>query len=261
VVSREIAHSAESCAGFFPPVLFGQPAGGFITEPPRWLAKQDRWEEARATLCRVRNLPADHPYVEEEFAAISTQLEKLEPAISARSCSNWVEMAANSSSTYGWSAGRLRTRQNYGSLLNIEGPAMYLVPLAMQGLPAVLLFFGMLLCNESPRWLAKQDRWEEALFHQVPEAGASDKCAFLFQLGGNGRKLLFHVWVVIPAVLLFFGMLLCNESPRWLAKQDRWEEARATLCRIPKNRSTAGRPCIASGTRYIAGPSMLSSEP
>jgi hypothetical protein len=28
---------------------------------------------------------------------------------------------------------------NYGSLLNIEGPAMYLVPLAMQGLPAVLL--------------------------------------------------------------------------------------------------------------------------
>ncbi|KAJ5834369.1 General substrate transporter [Penicillium robsamsonii] len=51
---------------------------------------------------------------------------------------------------------------NYGSLLNIEGPAMYLVPLAMQGLPAVLLFFGMLMCNESPRWLAKQDRWEEA---------------------------------------------------------------------------------------------------
>jgi hypothetical protein len=51
---------------------------------------------------------------------------------------------------------------NYGALLNIEGPAMYLVPLAMQGLPAVLLFFGMLLCNESPRWLAKQDRWEEA---------------------------------------------------------------------------------------------------
>ncbi|KAJ5487845.1 hypothetical protein N7530_002145 [Penicillium desertorum] len=40
---------------------------------------------------------------------------------------------------------------NYGALLNIEGPAMYLVPLAMQGLPAVLLFFGMLLY-----------RWEEA---------------------------------------------------------------------------------------------------
>ncbi|KAJ5774556.1 General substrate transporter [Penicillium paradoxum] len=51
---------------------------------------------------------------------------------------------------------------NYGSLLHIKGSAMYLVPLALQGLPAVLLLCGMLLCNESPRWLAKQDRWEEA---------------------------------------------------------------------------------------------------
>ncbi|KAL4760789.1 sugar porter family MFS transporter [Aspergillus foveolatus] len=51
---------------------------------------------------------------------------------------------------------------NYGSLLHISGAGQYLVPLAMQGLPAVLLLVGMLLCNESPRWLAKQDRWEEA---------------------------------------------------------------------------------------------------
>ncbi|OJJ59355.1 hypothetical protein ASPSYDRAFT_56960 [Aspergillus sydowii CBS 593.65] len=51
---------------------------------------------------------------------------------------------------------------NYGSLLHISGTAQYLVPLAMQALPAVLLLIGMLLCNESPRWLAKQDRWEEA---------------------------------------------------------------------------------------------------
>ncbi|CEJ54477.1 hypothetical protein PMG11_00785 [Penicillium brasilianum] len=51
---------------------------------------------------------------------------------------------------------------NYGCLLHLKGSAMYLVPLAMQALPAVLLFFGMLFCNESPRWLAKQDRWEEA---------------------------------------------------------------------------------------------------
>ncbi|KAJ5224111.1 hypothetical protein N7468_008653 [Penicillium chermesinum] len=51
---------------------------------------------------------------------------------------------------------------NYGCLLHLSGSAMYLVPLAMQGLPAVLLFVGMSLCNESPRWLAKQDRWEEA---------------------------------------------------------------------------------------------------
>ncbi|KAJ5709971.1 hypothetical protein N7493_009563 [Penicillium malachiteum] len=51
---------------------------------------------------------------------------------------------------------------NYGALLHLSGSTMYLVPLAMQGLPAVLLFAGMTLCNESPRWLAKQDRWEEA---------------------------------------------------------------------------------------------------
>lgn len=51
---------------------------------------------------------------------------------------------------------------NYGSLLHIGGAAVYIVPLSMQALPAVLLFFGMLLCNESPRFLAKQDRWEEA---------------------------------------------------------------------------------------------------
>lgn len=52
---------------------------------------------------------------------------------------------------------------NYGAVLHLSGPAQYIVPLAMQGLPAVLLLVGMLLCNESPRWLAKQDRWEEAL--------------------------------------------------------------------------------------------------
>ncbi|KAL2810624.1 general substrate transporter [Aspergillus granulosus] len=51
---------------------------------------------------------------------------------------------------------------NYGSLLHLNGTAQYLVPLALQALPAVLLLIGMLLNNESPRWLAKQDRWEEA---------------------------------------------------------------------------------------------------
>ncbi|KAL4881457.1 general substrate transporter [Aspergillus karnatakaensis] len=50
---------------------------------------------------------------------------------------------------------------NYGSVQHINGTPQYLVPLAMQALPAILLFIGMFLCNESPRWLAKQDRWEE----------------------------------------------------------------------------------------------------
>ncbi|KAE8350042.1 general substrate transporter [Aspergillus coremiiformis] len=51
---------------------------------------------------------------------------------------------------------------NYGSVLHIHGTAQYMVPLAMQALPALLLLSGILLCKESPRWLAKQDRWEDA---------------------------------------------------------------------------------------------------
>jgi sugar porter (SP) family MFS transporter len=51
---------------------------------------------------------------------------------------------------------------NYGSSLHLKGTSQYMVPLAMQALPAILLLIGMLLCNESPRWLAKQDRWEDA---------------------------------------------------------------------------------------------------
>ncbi|KAL9621077.1 MAG: hypothetical protein Q9160_004462 [Pyrenula sp. 1 TL-2023] len=51
---------------------------------------------------------------------------------------------------------------NYGSNINFSGQTKYLVPLSMQGLPAVLLFFSMYFCNESPRFLAKQDLWERA---------------------------------------------------------------------------------------------------
>jgi sugar porter (SP) family MFS transporter len=38
---------------------------------------------------------------------------------------------------------------------------MYIFPLAIQALPALLLCCSMLLCHESPRWLARQDRWED----------------------------------------------------------------------------------------------------
>ena len=51
---------------------------------------------------------------------------------------------------------------NYGSLLHLHGNATWIVPLAMQILPAAFLFAGMLFCNESPRYLAKQDNWEKA---------------------------------------------------------------------------------------------------
>ncbi|KAH7034626.1 MFS sugar transporter-like protein, partial [Microdochium trichocladiopsis] len=50
---------------------------------------------------------------------------------------------------------------NYGAVV-LPGSTKYVVPLAVQGLPALFLFLGMLLCNESPRYLARVDKWEEA---------------------------------------------------------------------------------------------------
>lgn len=51
---------------------------------------------------------------------------------------------------------------NYGCTLHMSAPAVYVVPLALQALPAILLVIGMFLASESPRWLAKVDNWEEA---------------------------------------------------------------------------------------------------
>lgn len=63
---------------------------------------------------------------------------------------------------------------DYGVQQHVKGPASYIVPLAMQGIPAVFLMIGMFFLKESPRWLAKQDRWEEAkvvlsLVRNLPE--------------------------------------------------------------------------------------------
>ncbi|KND93393.1 Quinate permease [Tolypocladium ophioglossoides CBS 100239] len=40
--------------------------------------------------------------------------------------------------------------------------AQWILPLGLQLVPGVLLCIGMLMCPESPRWLARQDRWDEA---------------------------------------------------------------------------------------------------
>ena len=45
---------------------------------------------------------------------------------------------------------------------HMEGAASFRVPWGLQALPAVFLFIGLLFLPRSPRWLAKQDRWEEA---------------------------------------------------------------------------------------------------
>ncbi|PBP22778.1 hypothetical protein BUE80_DR006339, partial [Diplocarpon rosae] len=55
---------------------------------------------------------------------------------------------------------------NYGTYREFSNPltnnATWQVPLALQALPAVCLFIGAFFCNESPRWLARQDNWEDA---------------------------------------------------------------------------------------------------
>lgn len=43
----------------------------------------------------------------------------------------------------------------------LRGTASFRVPWALQMIPAIFLFFGIFWMPESPRWLAKQDRWEE----------------------------------------------------------------------------------------------------
>lgn len=51
---------------------------------------------------------------------------------------------------------------NYGCSLHVTGNAQWQVPLAMQALPPFLLFVSMIFLNESPRWLARTDRWERS---------------------------------------------------------------------------------------------------
>lgn len=63
---------------------------------------------------------------------------------------------------------------NYGSNYNNTGQLMYILPLAVQGIPAVLLFLCMIFSSESPRYLARKDKWEEARrvltrIRQLPE--------------------------------------------------------------------------------------------
>lgn len=43
-----------------------------------------------------------------------------------------------------------------------ETQTQWIVPLGLQLLPGILLFGGIMLCPESPRWLARKDRWEDA---------------------------------------------------------------------------------------------------
>jgi len=44
----------------------------------------------------------------------------------------------------------------------LKGAQAFRIPWALQMIPAIILFCGMIFLPESPRWLGRQDRWEEA---------------------------------------------------------------------------------------------------
>ena len=49
---------------------------------------------------------------------------------------------------------------SYGTSF-LKGTAAFRVPWGLQMIPAIVLFIGMLFLPESPRWMARKDRWEE----------------------------------------------------------------------------------------------------
>jgi len=119
---------------------------------------------------------------------------------------------------------------NYGCLLHLSGNTMYIVPLVMQGLPALLLFFSQLACNESPRWLARKDRWEEArnilsLVRNLPQdhpyvAGEIQEIWDQLEhertlIGGAKYKDLMREMWTIPGnrnrALLTIGLMICQQ--------------------------------------------------
>jgi MFS family permease len=42
----------------------------------------------------------------------------------------------------------------------LKGTSAFRIPWALQMIPAIILFFGMCVLPETPRWLASKDRWE-----------------------------------------------------------------------------------------------------
>ncbi|CAE6540540.1 unnamed protein product [Rhizoctonia solani] len=51
-------------------------ASVFLLETPRWLYRQKRVNDAIANLSWMRNLPADHPYIQDEIQGIRAQFER-----------------------------------------------------------------------------------------------------------------------------------------------------------------------------------------
>ena len=55
-----------------------------------------------------------------------------------------------------------------------QGTAAFRIPWGIQIIPAVVLLAGMFFFPKSPRWLARQDRWEEAIMVLAKLHGGGD---------------------------------------------------------------------------------------
>ncbi|KAF2007305.1 general substrate transporter [Amniculicola lignicola CBS 123094] len=119
---------------------------------------------------------------------------------------------------------------NYGAILHLHGATSYIVPLALQALPAVLLVGCMLLNKESPRFLAKQDRWEEATKtlarvrnlptdHEYVQSEINDIAEQLeherMLIGGSGTMDLLREMFTIPGnrkrAFISIGLMICQQ--------------------------------------------------
>lgn len=66
----------------------------------------------------------------------------------------------------------------------IDGPNSFRAAWGLQMVPGALLLFGTLFLEESPRWLAKKDRWEEAIniIAQVQAKGDENDAEVLIEI-------------------------------------------------------------------------------
>lgn len=51
----------------------------------------------------------------------------------------------------------------YGCVIGVSGTAAFRICWGVQAVPGLILFIALFFFPESPRWLASQERWEEAL--------------------------------------------------------------------------------------------------
>lgn len=56
----------------------------------------------------------------------------------------------------------------------LKGTIAFRLPWGIQATPAVILFFGLMILPESPRWLAKKDLWDRATAVLAKTHGGGD---------------------------------------------------------------------------------------